>query len=160
MKKPAALLVFIALFGSSFGQQASMSPPVIKTKDNTVHLIVSFSSFLAGKSYRLGVGCSAGDLAGAKLELIEDDSEVELPVKTFEQGHNTEQWWGVKKLNARGYELDGDTVPATDARLRLRVEVPLAVANEKGRLFLFVAREYAEGIWYLEDGMPIEKKHW
>ncbi len=160
MKKSAALLVFIALFGLSFGQQASMSSPVIKTKDSTVHLIVIFSSFSAGNSYRLGIGCAAGDLADAKLELVEDDSEVELPVKTFQQGHNTEQWWGVKKLNVRGYVLNGDTVPATEARLRLSIEVPLTVANEKGRLFLFVAREYAEGIWYLEDGMPIEKKHW
>ncbi len=104
MKKSAALLVFISLFGSSYGQQASMSRPVIKTKDNTVHLIVSFSSFSDGKSYRLGVGCEAGDLVGAKLELAEDESNKELPVKTFEQGHNTEQWWGVQKLNARGYK--------------------------------------------------------
>ena len=160
MKKSAALLVFISLFGSSYGQQASMSRPVIKTKDNTVHLIVSFSSFSDGKSYRLGVGCEAGDLVGAKLELAEDESNKELPVKTFEQGHNTEQWWGVQKLNARGYMLAGDDLPGTDARLRLSIEVPLAVANEKGRLFLFVAREYAEGIWYLEDGMPIEEKLW
>ena len=160
MKKSAALLVFIALFGASFGQQASMSSPVIKTKDNTVHLIVSFSSFLAGKSYRLGIGCEAGDLVGAKLELVEDGAEVELPVKTFEQGHNTQQWWGVEKLSVRGYVLEGDALPGTGARLTLSVQVPLAVANEKGRLFLFVAREYAEGIWYLEDGMPIEEKLW
>ncbi len=56
--------------------------------------------------------------------------------------------------------LAGDDLPGTDARLRVSIEVPLAVANEKGRLFLFVAREYAEGIWYLEDGMPIEEKLW
>ena len=160
MKKSAALLVFIALFGSSFGQRASMSPPLIRTKDNTVHMTVSFSSFSAGNSYRLGIGCAVGDLASAKLELIEGDSQLDLPVRTFQQGHNTEQWWGVNKLNVRGYLLDGDTVPATGGKLRLRVQVPLAVANEKGKLFLFVAREYAEGIWYLEDGMPIEEKHW
>ena len=160
MKKSTALLVFIALSGSSFGQLASMSPPVIKTKDNTVHLIVSFSSFSAANSYRLGIGCEAGDLAGAKLELIQDDSQVELPVKTFQQGHNTEQWWGVKNLNVTGYMLDGDTVPSTEAKLRLSIHIPLPVANEKGRLFLFVAREYPGGIWYLEDGMPIEEKQW
>ncbi len=160
MKKSAALLVFIALFGSSFGQRASMSPPLIRTGDNTVHMTVSFSSFSAGNSYRLGIGCAVGDLAGAKLELIEDDSQLDLPVRTFQQGHNTEQWWGVNKLNVKGYLLDGDTVPATGEKLRLSVQVPLAVAKEKGKLFLFVARKYAEGIWYLEDGMPIEEKHW
>ena len=122
--------------------------------------MVSFSSFSAGNSYRLGIGCAVSDLASAKLELIEGDSQLDLPVRTFQQGHNTEQWWGVKKLNVRGYLLDGDTIPAAGAKLRLRVQVPLAVANEKGKLFLFVAREYAEGIWYLEDGMPIEEKHW
>ena len=160
MKKSAALLVFIALFGSSFGQRASMSPPLIRTGEDTAHITVNFSSFSAGNSYRLGIGCAVGDLASAKLELIEGDSQLDLPVRTFQQGQNTEQWWGVNKLNVRGYLLDGDTVPATGAKLRLRVQVPLAVANEKGKLFLFVAREYAEGIWYLEDGMPIEEKHW
>jgi len=60
----------------------------------------------------------------------------------------------------RGYLLEGGTVPATGETLRLSVQIPLAVANEKGQLFLFVARKYAEGIWYLEDGMPIEEKHW
>ena len=56
--------------------------------------------------------------------------------------------------------MEGGTVPATGETLRLSVQIPLAVANEKGQLFLFVARKYAEGIWYLEDGMPIEEKHW
>ena len=160
MKKSAALLVFIALFGSSFGQRASMDRPVVKTKDDTVHMIVSFGSFSAGKSYRLGIGCSAGDLAGAELELTEGDSVLDLPVRTFELGHSTQQWWGVKKLNARGYLLEGDTVPATGTKVRLSIQVPLAVANQKDKLFLFVAREYAEDLWYLEDGMPIEKKDW
>ena len=141
MKKSAALLVFIALFGSSFGQRASMSSPVIKTKDSTVHMMVSFSSFSAGNSYRLGIGCAVGDLAAAKLELIEDDSQLDLPVRTFQQGHNTEQWWGVNKLNVRGYLLDGDTVSATGARLRLSVQVPLAVAKEKGQTFSVCCQE-------------------
>ena len=134
---------------------------MIETRDNTVYLIVSFSSFSAGSSYRLGVGCEAGEVAGAKLELVGEDPEIEFPpVQSFRQGHNTQQWWGVKELDARGYVLDDVTLPAPGARLRLRVEVPLAVAREKGRLFLFVAREYAEGIWYLEDGTPIEEEDW
>ena len=160
MKRSAALLVFIAFFGSSFGQQASMSSPMISTSDSTVRMSVSFSSFSADQSYRLGIGCAVGDLAGATLELLEGDSQLDLPVATFQQGHNAEQWWGVKELHVRGYLLEGGTVPATGATLRLSVQIPLAVANEKGQLFLFVARKYAEGIWYLEDGMPIEEKHW
>ena len=54
MKRSAALLVFIAFFGSSFGQQASMSSPMISTSDSTVRMSVSFSSFSADQSYRLG----------------------------------------------------------------------------------------------------------
>ncbi len=160
MTRSAAWLVFLALWGSSFGQRASMDRPVIRTKDDTVYMIVTFGSFSAGEAYRLGIGCADGELTGAKLELIENESLLDVPVATFQQGHNTQGWWGVEQLNVKGYVLNGASAPATGAKLRLSVQVPLAVADAKGQLFLFVARKYAEDTWYLEDGMPIGEKDW
>ena len=160
MQRLALVLGFVAVVDSALGQQASMSRPVVKTQQDTVHIIVSFSSFSPGQVYRLGIGCTVGDLEGATLELIDENLQESLPVRTFRQGHNTRQWWDVEEINVKGYVLEGDALPAGEGRLRLTAEIPLTLANEKDRLFLFVARQYAQDVWYLEDGTPIEKADW
>ena len=158
MKKLLAACLLCSATWVTLGQgRATMSSPVIRTSKEVVFMIVKFSDFQPGNSYRIGLGGNGADFNGAEIELTVGEQAGSSTLSNFEQG-NTSGWWGVDSIQVRGYQL-GDSV-APDQELQMNIKLPLALAQQAGKIYLFVSRKYGENLWYLEDGIELTGQHW
>ena len=139
--------------------RAVMEPPVIQSDPDVVKFSVRFSSLSPAQDYRVGVGSVGPGLSKVQLELTSDGSPVQAEVVEFKQGY-TSSWWGVDELSARGFQIQGNLIPPKDAVLSLRVTVPKPDADKVGKLYVFVARQYAGSVWYVEDGTELTREFW
>lgn len=161
MKKLAAIglgFAFILCFVASMQAQerVSMSAPIIRSTAEELVFTVRFEGFTDGRTYRLGVA-AAGATPEASLELLRDDSPLNLSPTEFVQ-ENTKAWWGVDSIKARGYTLGPNNLP--DGAVTLRVTMARETADQLGKLYLFIARDYGSGRWYLEDGTELAETDW
>ena len=139
-------------------ERASMSAPVIRSTAEELIISARFEDFVADRSYRIGFG-AVDKAPEMTLELMLGDEPVSLEAQDFVQG-NTSAWWRVEHVNARGYFLKGEDLPEEGGALVLRVRLNRSEAEKYDRLFIFVARDYGNDRWYLEDGTVIEKSDW
>lgn len=139
-------------------ERASMSAPVIRSTAEELVISARFENFVADRSYRIGFG-AVDKVPEMTLELSHNDQPVSLEAQDFVQG-NTSAWWRVEQVNARGYVLKGADLPEEAGALLFRVQLKRSEAEKYDRLFIFVARDYGNDRWYLEDGTVIEKSDW
>lgn len=158
MKNLVAAFLIWNLTLIALGQgRVAMSSPVIRSKEGSVFLVVNFSDFQPGSSYQIGIGSTSVDLTSAKIELVVDSRLSNAQLASFEQG-NTQGWWGVSSIQVRGYRLGTSVGPGQ--KLTLSVQMPIGLADQAGKLYLFVARDYGEELWYLEDGIELNNRYW
>ena len=158
MKNFVAALLIWSLTLVALGQgRVAMSSPIIRNKEGRLFLIVSFSDFQPGSSYQLGIGSNGVDLTSAKVELTSEGQLSNIQLVSFEQG-NTQGWWGVSSIQARGYRPGKSVGPGQ--KLTMSVQMPTELADQAKKLYLFVSREYGENLWYLEDGIELGDQYW
>ncbi len=138
-----------------------MDVPVIKPDKDVVVVSARFSNLIPGSRYRLGLGAAAGDMSPVKFELIRESGGeskvVEMPITAFKQAHN---WWGLKEIVSRGCELDGALLSGADSRIVMRVSFTREFGDNAEKLYVFVAKNYGQNTWYIEDGAEMTKKYW
>lgn len=139
--------------------RATLEPPVIKATEGQITITAKFSNFDTAQKYRVGVGSAKGQLTGAQFSLAENGETRSTSATTFTQGH-TSQWWNVPEIKARGYILEGRSVPRSGKTLTLTVVLPRSEADQLAPLYFFVSRDYGSGLWYLEDGVDITEAYW
>lgn len=148
---------FLLLAGLQGQNRAVMEPPIIKGSVDSISFTARFSELNPEKAYRIGVGVGKGALEGATIELESDDGALQAQVVDFTQG-NTSSWWGVSEVTARGFLLEGESVPK--GTVTLRFSIPRAAADKAKKLYVFVAKKYGPTTWYLEDGSELSDQYW
>lgn len=158
MKNLVAAFLIWSLTLVALGQgRVAMSSPVIRSKEGSLFLVVNFSDFQSGGSYQLGIGSSGVDLTSAQIELVADNALGNVQLVSFEQG-NTQGWWGISSIQVRGYQLGTSVGPGQ--KLTMSVQMPIGLADQAEKLYLFVSRDYGENLWYLEDGVELTDRYW
>ncbi len=150
----AGFLLMVALLGQN---RAVMEPPIIKGSTDTISFTARFSELNPEKAYRIGVGVGSGALEGATISLETEAGAVNSSLVDFTQG-NTSSWWGVSEVSARGFLLEGASIPSEG--VTLRVSIPRSVADKVKKLYVFVAKKYGPTTWYLEDGSELSDEYW
>jgi hypothetical protein len=158
MKNLVAACLIWSLASVALGQgRVAMSSPIIRSKEKSLFLVVSFSDFQPGSSYQLGIGSNGVDLTSAKIELTLGSQLSSSPLVSFEQG-NTQGWWGTNSIQVRGYQLGTSVGPGQ--KITMSVQIPIELADQAKKLYLFVSRDYGENLWYLEDGIELTDQYW
>ena len=156
MKKLLVILLLFLTAGLPLAQsRASMASPVVKGTPEEITIVARFSDFNADDEYRIGVGTIKSGLPSAQITLDKDDAAISASLSDFEQGY-TGSWWGVDKVNLRGFQIPG---PA-GSDLTLKLVVPRAEAESAEKIYLLVAKKYGENVWYVEDGIELTKENW
>ncbi len=138
---------------------ATMSAPVVRTAEGQVVFTTHVQNFVPGSKYRIGIG-GVGDTApDATIEVELDEKSLSKPVTDFTQGY-TSHWWGMNELKSRGVALSGSDLPPPDKQITFRVTLAREVADNFEKLYIFVARDYGGGTWYLEDGVELDQSYW
>jgi hypothetical protein len=137
---------------------AEMAAPVIRSAEGKVVFSSRFQSFATGSSYRIGVG-GVDVTPDAQLELLLDDEPLDFEPVSFQQG-NTSHWWGMVELAAKGYILKPSDLPTEGQNLRMRITIPREIIDTYEKVYIFVSKDYGSDVWYLEDGIELEKSYW
>jgi hypothetical protein len=155
-------VVFLCLSfpGSGLGQgRATLSSPVLKTEPEAITFTTRFSNFVDGNDYRIGVGTTGEELAGARFELSKGDSPVSKELFSFLQGTAT-AYFEVDEIRVQGFFFPSSELPAAEEELVLKVIVPLSEAEKAKRLFIIVTKQFGPDTWYIMDGAEINDTHW
>ena len=137
----------------------SMNAPVIKSTDDEVVLMATFTGFDRSKDYRIAVGVEKGSMNGFELDVRKNGEAIQLPPTSFTQGF-TASWWGVPELKSTGFAVTADNISGMEDRITLRIKVAKSSANELGKIYVFASRKYGPQAWYLADGSYAEQADW
>ena len=145
---------------SGLGQgRATLSSPVLKTEPDAIIFTTRFSSFVAGNDYRIGVGTTGDELAGAQFELSKDGSPVSRELFSFRQGFSS-AYFNVDEIQVQGFFLPSSDLPAAEEEITLKVIVPRSAAEKAKRLFIIITKQFGPDTWYIMDGAEINDSHW
>lgn len=140
-------------------ESASMSAPIIRTAEGNVTLTVRFSNFVPGSRYRIGFGIAGDAAPEVTLELTENSSAVSKEPVDFVQ-KNTNHWWGIPQLSARGYAFSVSELDGEGRELLFRITADRGLAEKAGKVYIFISRDYGADTWYLEDGSELDESNW
>lgn len=152
---PAALLLLSALQAQN---RAVMEPPIIKGTTDEVSFSARFSMLNPEKVYHIAVGTGGGSLDGATIALESGGNPVDLKLMDFTQKY-TASWWGVPEVEARGFLIEGASIPS-EGELTLKFSISRAKADSLKKIYVFVAKQYGPNTWYLEDGTELSDEYW
>jgi hypothetical protein len=112
-----------------------------------------------GNRYRIGFGIPGEVTPEVTLELLENEAAVSKEPVDFVQ-NNTDHWWAIPQLSARGFAFSASELEGEGREFVLRISVPRELAENAGKIFVFVSRDYGANTWYLEDGSQIDESNW
>ncbi len=159
-KFPFVVFLCLSFPWSGLGQgRATLSAPVLKTEPDVITFTTRFSSFLDGNDYRIGVGATGEELAGAQFELSKNGSPVSKELFSFRQG-SASAYFNVDEIQVQGFFFPSSELPAAEEELILRVVVPRSEAEKAKRLFIIVTKQFGPDTWYIMDGAEINDSHW
>lgn len=139
--------------------RASMTAPIIKPSVETIAFTARFSDFVAGDEHRLGVGTAKGKINKCTIELFKNETPLQKREVSFKQGHAS-HWWDINLISMRGFVFKPVDLPKKGETLTMTVTVPRAELNQVKKLYILVARRYAENLWYIEDGAEVDDSNW
>jgi len=136
----------------------SMTAPVLKSEADTITFSTRFSTFSAGKSYRIGVGSTEEALENAEIELLKAGNPFSKEPENFRQEFAS-GYFEVEEVVAKGYVFAADELTSED-ELTLRVALPRSEADRLKRIFVLVSQDFGRDRWYIMDGAELNESHW
>ena len=116
-------------------------------------------NFAPSSRYRIGLGIPGDVTPDVTLELHENETAVSKEPVDFIQ-KNTNHWWGVPQIAARGFALSASELAGEGKELVFRMSIPRESAEKAGKLYIFISRDYGANTWYLEDGSELDESNW
>jgi hypothetical protein len=138
---------------------ASMTAPIIRSAEGSIRMSVHFTNFAPSSRYRIGLGIPGDVTPDVTLELHENETAVSKEPVDFIQ-KNTNHWWGVPQIAARGFALSASDLAGEGKELVFRMSIPRESAEKAGKLYIFISRDYGANTWYLEDGSELDESNW
>jgi hypothetical protein len=158
-------LILVAFLCLSFpwaglGQgRASLTSPVLKSEPEEISFTTRFGTFIDGNDYRIGVGTTGEEMAGAKFELSQDGAPLSKELFRFRQGFAS-AYFEVDEIQVQGYFLPSSELPSGDQQITLKVTIPRSEAENAQRIFIIVTKQFGPDTWYIMDGAEINNSHW
>jgi hypothetical protein len=136
-----------------------MSAPILQVTPEEISFTTTFSNFVPGSSYRLGVGTTGDKTNSTTIELLKENIVLSKKVVGFEQGF-ARSWFEVDRIFVRGLLFRSAELPGSGEDLTLKVTLPRAEADRLKRLFVILAKQYGPDRWYIVEGAELNESHW
>ena len=114
-------------------EEVSMSAPILQVTPEEISFTTTFSNFVPGGSYRLGVGTTGDKTNSTTIELLKENIVLSKKVVGFEQGF-ARSWFEVDRIVVRGLLFRSAELPGSGEDLTLKVTLPRAVTCPHNRV--------------------------